>query len=143
MSAEMVPYDAAPSQTSKTLPTFYGNHSEFPGFWQLFTYLVDKNPRIPVIVKLHQLKNALKGKAEYLAAQVEYLPEDYPILKENVLRAYSDDSAAFSELSERMREWPRVKEGQYQPLANLAGFARHYVNKVKMLDNGECFAPGP
>ena len=141
LSAEMVPYDAVPSQTSMTLPTFYGNHSEFPGFWQLFTYLVDRNPRIPVIVKLHQLKKALKGKAEYLAAQVEYLPEDYPTLKKNILLAYSDDSAAFSELSERMREWPRLKEGQFQPLASLAGFARHYVNKVKLLDNGECYAP--
>ena len=34
------------------LPPFFGNPLEFAKWWQMFTYLVDKNPKIPQIMKL-------------------------------------------------------------------------------------------
>ena len=132
-------YVVATNQPSMKLPTFYGNHSEFPGFWQLFTHLVDSNPSVPDITKLFQLKSVLKGRAEYLAAQVGYMPTDYPILKDLLMQAFSNNNAAFQEITTRMKEWPRLKEGQSQSLAAFVGFATQYVSQVLTLHGGRRF----
>ena len=121
------------------LPTFYGNHSEFPGFWELFSHLVDSNPSVPDITKLFQLKSVLKGRAEYLAAQVGNMPSDYPILKDLLVRGFSNNNAAFQEITTRMKEWPRLKEGQYQSLASFTGFACQYVSKLLTIHGGRRF----
>ena len=41
------------------LPAFYGNCLEFAKWWQMFIYLVDKNPKIPQIMKLNLLQKLL------------------------------------------------------------------------------------
>ena len=43
------------------LPKFYGNPSEFHKFYSVFACLVDRNPKIPKIMKLHLLNDALRA----------------------------------------------------------------------------------
>ena len=60
------------------LPPFYGNSLEFAQWWQMFIYLVDKNPKIPQIMKLHLLQKALKGKCRVpYMHQVTFSPASY------------------------------------------------------------------
>ena len=40
------------------LPPFYRNSLEFAKWWQMFIYLVDKNPKIPQIMKLPLLQKS-------------------------------------------------------------------------------------
>ena len=74
-------YNALPNVQ---LPPFYCNSLEFAKWWQMFIYLVDKNPKILQIMKLHLLQKSLKGNAEYLTHQITFSPSSYATLKENV-----------------------------------------------------------
>ena len=66
------------------LPNFYGNPLEFYKFYAMFTCLVDRNPKIPKIMKLHLLSSALKGTANYLTHQITFSPGSYEQLKRNL-----------------------------------------------------------
>ena len=121
-------YNALPNVQ---LPPFYGNSLEFAKWWQMFIYLVDKNPKIPQIMKLHLLQKSLKGSAEYLTHQVTFSPASYATLKENVKDAFDDADAAIRLLTERLRSWPILKRNDYKQLADFTGFChqlRHAVD---------------
>ena len=113
-------YNALPNVQ---LPPFYGNSLEFARWWQMFIYLVDKNPKIPQIMKLHLLQKSLKGNAEYLMHQITFSPSSYATLKENVKDAFDDADAALRLLTERMRSWPVLNRNDYKQLADFTGFA--------------------
>ena len=125
------------------LPPFYSNSLEFAKWWQMFIYLVDKNPKIPQIMKLHLLQKSLKGSAEYftLTHQVTFSPARYATLKENVKDAFDDADAALRLLTERLRSWPIVKRNDYKQLADFTGFATNYVMQLMHFENGAAFNP--
>ena len=131
-------YNALPNVQ---LPPFFGNALEFHKWWQMFIYLVDKNPKIPQIMKLHILQKSLKGNAEYLSHQVAFSPASYEILKENVKDAFDDSDAALRLLAERVKAWPVLKRNDYKQLADFTGFATNYVMQLMQFEDGVSFNP--
>ena len=131
-------YNALPNVQ---LPPFFGNALEFHKWWQMFIYLVDKNPKIPQIMKLHILQKSLKGNAEYLTHQVAFGPASYEILKENVKDAFDDSDAALRLLAERIKAWPVLKRNDYKQLADFTGFATNYVMQLMQFEDGVSFNP--
>ena len=123
------------------LPPFYGNTLEFPKWWQMFICLVDLNPKIPQIMKLHILQKSLKGNAEYLTHQVTFSPHSYETLKTNVQDAFDDADAALRQLTERIRGWPTLKKNDYKQLAEFTGFASNYVMQLMTFEEGVAFNP--
>ena len=122
-------------------PLFYSNSLEFAKWWQMFIYLVDKNPKIPEIMKLHLLQKSLKGNEEYLTHQATFSPASYATLKENVKDAFDDADAAIRLLTERLRSWPVLKRNDYKQLADFTGFATNYVMQLMHFENGAAFNP--
>ena len=131
-------YNALPNVQ---LPPFFGNALEFHKWWQMFIYLVDKNPKIPQIMKLHILQKSLKGNAEYLTHQVAFGPASYEILKENVKDAFDDSDAALRLLAEQIKAWPVLKRNDYKQLADFTGFATNYVMQLMQFEDGVSFNP--
>ena len=129
-------YNALPNVQ---LHPFYGNSLEFAKWWQMFIYMVDKNPKIPQIMKLHLLQKALKGNAEYLTHQVTFSPASYTTLKENVKDAFDDADAALRLLTERLRSWPVLRRNDYKQLADFTGFATNYVMQLMHFEDGAAF----
>ena len=123
------------------LPPFYGNSLGFAKWWQMFIYLVDKNPKIPQIMKLHLLQKSLKGNAEYLTYQITFSPTSYETLKENVKDAFDDADAALCLLTDRLWSWPTLKRNDYKQLAEFAGFATNYFMQLMHFENGAAFYP--
>ena len=82
------------------LPPFYGTSLEFAKWWQMFIYLVDKNPKIPQTMKLHLLQKLLKGNAEHLTHQITFSPTSYEMLKEKVKDVFDDADAALRLLTD-------------------------------------------
>ena len=123
------------------LPPFYGNSLEFAKWWQMFIYLVDKNPKIPQIMKLHLLQKSLKGNAEYLTHQITFSPTSYETLKENVKDPFDDADAALRLLTDRLRSWPILKGNDYKQLAKFTGFATNFVMQLMHFENGVAFNP--
>ena len=137
-AAALAHYNSLPNVQ---LPPFYGNSLEFPKWWQMFTYLVDKNPKIPQIMKLHLLQKSLKGTAEYLTHQVTFSPHSYETLKNNVCDAFDDADAALRQLAERIKSWPTLKKNDYKQLAEFTGFATNYVMQLMYFEEGAAFNP--
>ena len=131
-------YNALPNVQ---LPPFFGNSLEFSKWWQMFIYLVDKNPKIPQIMKLHILQKSLKGSAEYLAHQIVFSPSSYEVLKENVKDAFDDADAALRLLADRIKAWPVLKRNDYKQLADFTGFATNYVMQLMQFEDGVAFNP--
>ena len=123
------------------LPNFYGNALEFPKWWQMFYFLVDRNPKIPQIMKLHILQKSLKENAEYLTHQVTFSPHSYETLKNNVKDAFDDSDAALRQLAERMKGWPTLKKNDYKQLAEFTGFATNYVMQLRYFEDNAAFNP--
>ena len=123
------------------LPDFYGNSLEFPKWWQMFTYLVDLNEKIPVIMKLNILQKALKGDAEELTHQITFSPECYSLLKEMLLDKYDDTDAAAQALNERLRNFPIVKKNDYESLTRFVGFATNYIMQLAHFEHGALYHP--
>ena len=76
----------------------------------MFTCLVDKNPKIPKIMKLHLLNDALRGTANYLTHQITFSPGSYEQLKRNLMDAFGETESALTQLRERLIAWPMVPE---------------------------------
>ena len=72
----------------------------------MLIYLVNKNPKIPQIMKLHLLQKSLKVNAVYLTHQITFSPTSYETLKENVKDAFDDADTALRLLTDRLRSWP-------------------------------------
>ena len=123
------------------LPPFYGNSLEFAKWWQMFIYLVDKNPKIPKIMKLNILTRSLQGTAEYLTHQVAFCPQSYDTLKENVKEAFDDSEGALKLLNERLKNWPTIRKNDYKHLAEFVGFASNYVMQLMSMEEGASFNP--
>ena len=121
------------------LPKFHGNPLEFHKFYSMFLCLVDRNPKIPKIMKLHLLNDALRGTASYLTHQITYAPGSYDQLKHNLLQAFGDTESALSQLRERLNAWPMIPEDKYTDLAKFYGFATNYVMSLLQYDEGASF----
>ena len=104
-------------------------------------YEVDKNPKIPQIMKLHLLQKSLKGNEEYLTHQITFSPTSYETLKENVKDAFDEADAALRLLTDQLRSWPILKRNDYKQLAEFAGFATNYVMQLMHFKGGAAFNP--
>ena len=121
------------------LPNFHGNPLEFHKFYAMFTCLVDRNPKIPKIMKLHLLSNSLKGTANYLTHQITFSPGSYDQLKRNLEKAFGDTEASLSQLRERLIAFPMVPENKYKDLAQFFGFSTNYVMSLLQYEDGATF----
>ena len=121
------------------LPNFYSNPLEFHKFYAMFTCLVDRNPKIPKIMKLHLLSNSLKGTANYLTYQITFSPGSYDQLKRNLEKAFGDTESSLSQLRERLIAFPIVPENKYKDLAQFFGFATNYVMSLLQYEDGATF----
>ena len=107
----------------------------------MFIYLVDKNPKIPQIMKLHLLQKSLNGNVEYLTHQITFSPTSYETLKENVKDAFDDADAAFRLLTDWLQSWPILKGNDYKQLADFTGFAINYVMQLMHFKDGSGIQP--
>ena len=105
----------------------------------MFTCLVDRNPKIPVIMKVHLLIDALRGTANYLTHQIIFSPGSNEQLKRNLMKAFGDTESALSQLREKLIAWPMVPEDKYQDLAVFFGFATNYVMSLLQYEDGASF----
>ena len=129
----IIPYQER--KTSEISWKSFGIHK----FYSMFTCLVDKNPKIPKIMKLHLLNDALKGTANYLTHQNYLFARKLRPLKRNLVDAFGDTESALSKLRERLTAWPILSVDNYKDLAVFFGFATNYVMSLMQYEDGASF----
>ena len=98
-----------PSANEKFL-NFNGNYTKWNAFWQAFTVLVDKNPKVPAISKLNKLNQAVEREAAAVIWMFEFDKESYQLVKMALVNEYGDPALCANKMLRDMQNLDRVKD---------------------------------
>ena len=121
------------------LPPFYGNLLEFYKWWEMFTTLVDSDPRMPTIIKLNILQNSLKANAFQMTKGLSFNLGSYDLLKRRLRDMYDNASSAIRALTEQTLTYQRLGNNNLRDLSAFYGFAQEYVLQLIQYDEGSAF----
>ncbi len=121
-----------PSANEK-VPKFDGDYTEWNAFWQAFTVLVDKNPKVPVISKLNKLNQAVKGEAAMVISMFEFDEESYELAKMALINEYGDPALCANKMLRDLQNLERVKANDFEGLRNLHVRSKQLVLRLQRL----------
>ena len=97
-----------PSANEK-VPKFDGDYTKWNAFWQAFTVLVDKNPKVPIISKLNKLNQAVEGEAAAVISMFEFNEESYELAKMALINEYGDPALCANKM---LRDLQNLERGR-------------------------------
>ena len=121
-----------PSANEK-IPKFDGDYTKWNAFWQAFTVLVDKNPKIPVISKLNKLNQAVEGEAAMIISMFEFDEESYELAKMALITEYGDPALCANKMLRDLQNLDRVKANDLEGLRNLHVTSKQLVLRLQRL----------
>ena len=121
-----------PSANEK-VPKFDGNNTKWNAFWQVFTVLVDKNPKVPVISKLNKLNQAVEGEAASVISMFEFDEESYESAKMALINEYGDPALCANKMLRDIQNLDRVKANDIKGLRNLHIWGKQLVDRLQRL----------
>ena len=96
------------------LPKFNGDYRHWGNWYEQFLSLVDKNPRLPIIVKYRRLLNALQGEALESVAHFHFEEGTYKLVKEELKRLYGKDEIVVFEAIKAVQNHGQVSKANIQ-----------------------------
>ncbi|XP_076659820.1 uncharacterized protein LOC143363084 [Halictus rubicundus] len=112
------------------LPEFHGEYVEWPAFKDLFTSIVDRNPQLSKVDRLHYLKVSLRGAAADLVKDLATTNENYnrawTILKEQ----YENKRILVRSCLDRLASLPKMRESSAREIANIHQGISSVVNTL-------------
>ena len=127
----------AQAQTNEKVPKFNGDYAKFSGYWQTFTALVDKHPRLSTITKLNKLIRSLEGEALELVENFEFEEESYPLAKRALKERFGDTTLCFDKMYKEFYEMERVRLNDSLELRKLHNRAKQLFLKSERLFPGQ------
>ena len=121
-----------PSANEK-VPKFDGDYTKWNAFWQAFTVLVDKNPKVPVISKLNKLNQAVEGEAAMVISMFEFDEESYELAKMALINEYGDPALCANKMLRDLQNLDRVKANDIEGLRNLHVRSKQLVLRLQRL----------
>ena len=96
-----------------------GDYTKWNAFWQAFTVLVDKNPKVPVISKLNKLNQAVEVEAAVVISMFEFDEESYELAKMALINEYGDPVLCANKVLRDLQNFDTVKANDIEGLRNL------------------------
>lgn len=93
-----------------SIPHFSGLYSEWTSFEDLFLSLIDKNPRLDDVQKMHYLKSLLTGEAEQLVRHIPITAANYRECWSQLKSRYKNKRFQSNSLLKRLMSQPNVVE---------------------------------
>ena len=104
---------------NEKVPKFDGDYTKWNTFWQAFTVLVDRNPRLPTVTKLNRLNAAVEGKAHQVISMFEFDEDSYELAKMALIGEYGDPVLGANKMLKDLQNMERVKAGDIDGLRNI------------------------
>ena len=104
---------------NEKVPKFDGDYTKWNSFWQAFTVLVDKNPRLPTVTKLNRLNAAVEGEAHQVISMFEFDEDSYELAKMALIGEYGDPVLGANKMLKDLQNMERVKPGDIDGLRNI------------------------
>ena len=121
-----------PSANEK-VPKFDGDYTKWKAFWQAFTVLVNKNPKVPDISKPHKLNQAVEGEAAAVISMFEFDEESYELVKMALINEYGDPALCANKMLRDIQNLDRVKANDIEGLRNLHIRSKQLVLRLQWL----------
>ena len=118
---------------NEKVPKFDGDYTKWNAFWQAFTVLVDKNPKLPVVTKLNRLNAAVEGEAHKIISMFEFDEESYELAKMALIMEYGDPVLGAKKMLKDLQNMDRVKADNIDGLQNLHVRSKQLVLRLQRL----------
>ena len=118
---------------NEKVPKFDGDYTKWNAFWQAFTVLVDKNPKLPVVTKLNRLNAAVEGEAHKIISMFEFDEESYELAKMALIMEYGDPVLGANKMLKDLQNMDRVKPDNIDGLRNLHVRSKQLVLRLQRL----------
>ena len=121
-----------PSPNEK-VPKFDGDYTKWNAFWQAFTVLIDRNPKLPTVTKLNRLNMAVEGEAHQIISMFEFNEESYELAKMALINEYGDPILGANKMLKDLQNMERVKAGDIEGLRNIHIRSKQLVLRLQRL----------
>ena len=121
------------SSANEKVPKFDGDYTKWNAFWQEFTVLVDKNPKVPVISQINKLNQAVEGEAAAVISMFEFDEESYELAKMALINEYGDPALCANKMLRDIQNFDRVKANDIEGLRNLHIQGKQLVIRLQRL----------
>lgn len=91
-------------------PTFDGTYCKWDSFWSQFTAIIDRNPRLDVILKFKRLREPLKGDAYKHVRRFRFIEANYELVKMYLEQTYGSPSRILQYSWNRIMTWHSMRE---------------------------------
>ena len=118
---------------NEKVPKFDGDYTKWNAFWQAFTVLVDRNPKLPVVTKLNRLNAAVEGEAHKIISMLEFDEDLYELAKMALISEYGDPVLGANKMLKDLQNMERVKSGNVDGLRNLHVRSKQLVLRLQHL----------
>ena len=98
-------------------PYCHSGHTKWNAFWQAFT-VFNKNPKVPVILKLNQLNQAVEGEAAAVISMFEFDEESYELAKMALINEYGVSALCANKMLRDIQNLDRVKANDIEGRQN-------------------------
>ena len=123
---------STPSPNEK-VHKFDGDYTKWNAFWQAFTVLVDRNPRLPTVTKLNRLNATVEGEAHQIISMFEFDEDSYELAKMALIGEYGDSVLGANKMLKDLQNMERVKAGDIDSLRNIHVRSKQLVLRLQRL----------
>ncbi|XP_045495987.1 uncharacterized protein LOC123694566 [Colias croceus] len=116
------------------LPTFSGNYEEWQSFHDMFVSLIDRNPSLSQVQKLHYLKCSLKGEPENLLRSLSTTDTNYEEAWDRLKRRYNNKRFNVNEILKRLFGQKPMSSESATAIKHLIDTTEACLKALKNLD---------
>ena len=132
LSNNLVIQYAQPGVNEK-VPKFDGDYATWNAFWQAFTVLVDRNPKLTTVTKVNRLNADVEGEAQKIISMFEFDEDSYELAKMALIYEYGDPVLGANKMLKDLQNMERVKAGNVDGLRNLHVRSKQLVLRLQRL----------
>ena len=118
---------------NEKIPKFDGDYTKWNTFWQAFSVLVDRNPRLPTVTKLNRLNASVEGEAHQIISMLEFDEDSHELAKMALIGEYGDPVLGANKMLKDLQNMERVKAGDIDGLQNIHVRSKQLVLRLQRL----------
>ncbi|XP_055714836.1 uncharacterized protein LOC129808954 [Phlebotomus papatasi] len=117
----------------QTVPDFFGEYTEWRSFRDMFTNIVDKDPRLSGVQKMQYLMTSVKGNAKKLIGDLSLSDANYKVAWESLCSHYEDQFSVVRQHIQTFIKIPKMSNPTADTFTDLFATANSVLNSLDAL----------
>lgn len=116
------------------IPTFNGEYQEWTSFYDAFYSLIDSNPSVPDVSKMHYLRNSLSGSAFRMISKLPVTEANYKIAWKMLTERFHNTRLIVNACLNSFINQPTMKNGSANSLRSLIDTSKESIQCIESLN---------